>query len=396
MDTASKHLLFVDDEVLVLEMFGRMLGDTLRQGVPWKPHFAQDADEALRIASQYDLDVVVTDVMMPGKDGFDLLQSLRASPRTAKVPTIVVTGDSEPALKRRALDLGATDLLTKPLNREDLLARIRSALRLKSYQDQVEEQVLTLDRRVEERTVELEESHREIVWRLAKAGEYRDDITGNHVVRVACYSRAIAEGLGDTLRQGVPQDFIDTLFLTSPLHDVGKIGVPDSILLKRGPLTPDERKAMQEHCRMGVEILMREPKAVSVYHTRGYSRDSTGQSPLRNPLLKMAAVVAKHHHEKWDGAGYPEGLLGNSIPLEARIVALADVYDAVTSERPYKPAFSREKALAIVREEAGRHFDPQIVAAFERNQAEVAAIYAELCDGDTLRQGVPDPVGRLT
>jgi len=375
MDTKKKHLLFVDDEVLILQMFERILHSEHKD---WELHFAQDGDAALQIASQYDLDVVVTDVRMSGKDGFDLLRSLRASKRTSGVPTIVVTGDSEPTLKRHALDLGATDLLAKPLNREDLLARIRSALRLKAYQDQIEEQVRTLDCRVKERTLELEESQREVVWRLAKAGEYRDDQTGNHVVRVACYSHAIAEGLE------MDKDFIDALFATSALHDVGKIGVSDNILLKRGPLTKEERKTMQEHCQMGAGILTSAPKAIDVRCKHGYGGSAAVRTALKNELLEMAAVIAKNHHEKWDGSGYPDRLSEKNIPLEARIVALADVFDALTSERPYKPAFSKEKSFEIIREETGRHFDPQVVAAFERNRNEVAAIHAELHEEEAI------------
>ena len=376
MDTVKKHLLFVDDELPILEAFERMLHP---QSETWELHFAQDADTALRMAAEHNMDVVVTDVWMSGKDGFDLLRSLRASKQTCNVPTIVVTGDSEPALKRRALDLGATDLLTKPVSPEDLLARIRNALRLKSYQDQIEEQVRTHDCRVKERTLALEESHREVVWRLAKAGEYRDDQTGNHVMRVACYSRAIAEGLE------MDKDFTDALFATSALHDVGKIGVSDNILLKRGPLTKEERKTMQEHCQMGAGILTSAPKAINVRCKHGYVGSAAVHTTLKNSLLDMAAVIAKNHHEKWDGSGYPDGLSEKNIPLEARVVALADVFDALTSERPYKPAFSKEKSFEIIREETGRHFDPQVVAAFERNRTEVAAIHAELHEEEAIR-----------
>jgi response regulator RpfG family c-di-GMP phosphodiesterase len=368
MDVDKKHLLFVDDEVSILEMFERMLHS---ESKAWRLHFAQSVDEAVQITSQYDLDVIVTDVKMPGKGGFDFLRSLRASKRTCNIPTIVVTGDSEPTLKRRALDLGATDLLTKPVCPEDLLARIRNALRLKSYEDRLEQQVETLDGAVKERTGDLAQSQREIIWRLAKASEYRDDETGNHVVRVACYARAIAGALQ------TDKDFLEAIFLASALHDVGKIGVPDSILLKPGPLTQGEREEMQKHCLIGAGILMHEPRAMRVCRKRGYGGSPSDHDTPKNPLLRMAVIIAKHHHEKWDGSGYPAGLSKGRIPLEARIVALADVYDALTTERRYKPAFSREKALETVREEAGRHFDPQIVAAVEPNLAEVTAIHAE-------------------
>ncbi len=373
MDGNKQHVMFVDDEQPILETYERMLRSERRE---WDLHFAPDADTALQIAAQHDLDVIVTDIHMKGKDGFDLIRALQASERTARIPIIVVTGDTKPTLKRRALDLGATDLLTKPLNREDMVARIRSALRLKAYQDQVEEQVRTLDTQVKERTRALERSHRDIVWRLAKAGEFRDDETGNHVVRVACYARAIAQGLG------APADFVNTLFLTSPLHDIGKIGIPDSILLKLGPLTPEERKTMQQHCHIGAAILSTEPRAVAVARHREVSgQDSEGDIP-RNPLLHMAMAIARHHHEKWDGTGYPDGLARDAIPLEARIVALVDVFDALTSVRRYKPAFSLEKSIEIIHKDAGRHFDPELVAAFDHNRSEIVAIHSELQEAE--------------
>ncbi|HEX72600.1 MAG TPA: response regulator [Candidatus Hydrogenedentes bacterium] len=373
MDSSRKQVVLVDDATLVLETYARVLRPERRE---WELHFAQDADTALQIAAQHDLDVIVTDIRMEGKDGFDLIRALQASERTARIPIIVVTGDTEPTLKRRALDLGATDLLTKPINREDIIARIRSALRLKAYQDQVEEQMRTLDSQVRECAWALEQSHRDIIWRLAKAGEFRDDETGNHVVRVACYARAIAQGLG------APTDFVNTLFQTSPLHDIGKIGIPDSILLKFGPLTPEERNTMQQHCNIGATILWTEPRAVAVARRREASGQNSGGDIPKDPLLHMAMSIAKNHHEKWDGTGYPEGLARDEIPLEARIVALVDVFDALTSVRRYKPAFSLEKSVEIIQKDAGRHFDPELVAVFDRNRSEITAIHNELQEAE--------------
>lgn len=246
MEVPNGRLLFVDDDVALLELFARML-----EGQPWRVNVCSGVDEALEFLESHPVDTVISDIRMPGRDGFELLAAIRASERLRNIPVIILTGDSDRALKRQALDLGATDLLNKPIAREDLLARIRSALRLKSYEDRLARQVDELDRRVRERTRELEISRREVVWRLAKAAEFRDDETGNHVIRVALFSRLLAEGLG------MGRDFLELVFLTSPLHDIGKLGIPDSILLKEDRLNPQERRLMEAHCVMGAEILDR-------------------------------------------------------------------------------------------------------------------------------------------
>jgi response regulator RpfG family c-di-GMP phosphodiesterase len=371
MESATTQLLFVDDDPNVLEMLERMLH---QHSDTWESHFCPSADEALAVLEAVEVDTVVTDVRMPGKDGFDLLMAIRASKRMERVPVIILTGDCDTRLKRRALDLGATDLLNKPINREDLLARIRSALRLKRYEDQIAGQVETLDQMVKARTQELEEAQQEVVWRLAKACEYRDDETGHHVVRVARYSHLLATGLG------MDQDFIDLLFLTSPLHDIGKIGISDNILLKKGALTPEERKVIEKHTTMGQEILSGTPKTVGSRGMNEMSHLVLACESSRHPMLKMASSIAKGHHEKWDGTGYPDHLSGDKIPVEARIVAVADVYDALRSERPYKPSFSEEKAVGIIQEESGRHFDPDVVAAFITNLKDVRGIDANFAE----------------
>ena len=235
MNGTAAQLLFVDDELNILEMLKRMVG---KYSEDWESHFCLGVDDAVTVLNDVEVDTVITDIRMPEKDGFQLLEKIRTAKRTERIPVIILTGDCDNRLKRKALDLGATDLLNKPVDMSELLARIRSSLRLKSYEDQIAGQVETLDRMVKERTKELEAAQQEIVWRLAKACEYRDDVTGNHVVRVAWYSYLIAKGLG------MDQEFADLLFLASPLHDNGKIGIPDSILLKKGALTPDERACL--------------------------------------------------------------------------------------------------------------------------------------------------------
>jgi putative two-component system response regulator len=360
------RLLFVDDDVSLLDLFERML-----RNQPWAGHFCTNVDDALAFLDANDVDTVIADIRMPGKDGFELLSEIRSNPKTRQIPVIILTGDADRALKRRALDLGATDLLNKPIGREDLFARIRSALRIKLYEDRLSSQVEELDFRVRQRTRQLEASHREIVWRLAKAAEYRDDQTGNHVVRVALLSRLLAEGLGKD------HDFQDLIFLTSPLHDIGKLGIPDSILLKEGKLSLAERRLMEQHCAMGAEILSQEPTSIAVASLRGSEIVLTRGERTANPLLEMAASIALGHHEKWDGSGYPRQLAGTQIPLECRIVAVADVFDALTSWRPYKPPLPGEEGINMLAAEAGRHFDPAVVDAFVQNQKKILGVWME-------------------
>ena len=367
MTERKARILFVDDDPNILEMLKRVLhkhGDSL------EADYCESVDDALTAIEGRDYDVVVTDVRMPNKDGFVLLQTLRDSDKTRRLPVIVLTGDYDRTLKRRALDLEATDLLNKPIGSEDLLARIRSALRLKSYQDQLANQVVTLDEMVRKRTAQLEHAHREVVWRLAKAGEYRDDQTGNHVFRVACYSWTIARAIGRDA------EFLELIFLASPLHDIGKIGIPDRILLKPGKLTAEEWISMQQHTTMGVGILSSIPKAaeISFWELVQGPRDYGDAAEI--PLLRMATEIAHYHHEKWDGSGYPEGRAGAAIPIEARIVAVADAYDAITTRRPYKEPLPESHAVRVLSEDPGSHFDPDVVEAFLAGMDDVRVMRA--------------------
>ena len=371
MVTLKKNILFVDDEPSFLEGIRRTLRN---QRQDWDLVFVNSGFEALREVSHIDYDTIVTDIKMTGIDGFTLLAALRETERTRDVPVIVLTGSNENDLKRRALDMGATDLLNKPVHPEDLIARLHNALRTKAYQDQIKTYSSSLESKVAERTAELEASRRDIVWRLAKAGEFRDEGTGNHVARVGCHCRALSERLGKS------RDFIETIFLASPLHDIGKIGIPDNILLKPDKLTPDERRVMERHCVIGVEILSLEPQGMSQYFAwRGLDRDQL-RIVNKNPMIDMAISIVLHHHERWDGTGYPNKLAGDAIPIEARIVTLVDVYDALSSQRPYKPSLSETHVLRIMDEGIGRHFDPAIYAAFQDCLDEFRTIRKELSD----------------
>lgn len=323
----------------------------------WDLDFAQSADQAVECLLASPFDAIVSDVTMPGKTGLDLLEIIQNTEAIQNVPVVILTGNAQADLKRRALDLGATDLLNKPVTQEDLIARLQSVLRLKGYQDALLAQNEILEERVKERTLELERSRRDIIWRLAKAGEFRDVETGEHVIRVACCSRILARAAG------LNPVTVESIFLTSPLHDIGKIGVPDGILLKPGRFTPEERVVMERHCEIGASILLEEPKGIELFLECPI--DCGDNDRLVDPLRKMAVSIALSHHEKWDGSGYPKQLAGDDIPMAARIVAFADTYDALRSERPYKRAISMQDTVDIMRKEAGSHYDPDLFVVFE-------------------------------
>lgn len=367
----KKQILFIDDEPAILNSLRRILR---RKRDVWDMTFLACPNAALEQLLRSDFDAVITDIQMPGLDGLQLLHRLRQAEQTRDVPVIVLTGLADRDLKRKALDLGATDLLNKPVEAEDLMARLRSVLRLKTYQDELKTRNELLEQKVRERTSQLEASRLDIIWRLSTAAEFRDEDTGNHILRVAFFSRAIAQALG------LERDFVGRLFLAAQLHDIGKIGVPDSILLKPGKLTEDEWRIMRQHCEIGAVILQQHSNLERAFEEWGSQEFGTACESLENPLLEMAATVALTHHEKWNGDGYPHGLAKEEIPLAGRIVAVSDVYDALTSKRPYKSALSEEEALAIIREGVGEHFDPEVYAAFDMSVERIRAIRNEYSD----------------
>ena len=368
---SKKKILFVDDEKRVLDGLQRILRG---ERDAWDLTFASSVDEALEVLSDVDIDAVISDVNMPVRDGLDLLQAIRADARTADIPVVILTGNGEPDMKRRALDLGATDLLAKPVVREDLIARIRSALRLKGFMDEIKNHGKLLEERVRLRTAELEYSRAEVIWRLGKAGEFRDSDTGFHVVRVGLFSKQLAKTLD--LGEGQARE----IFLSAPLHDIGKIGIPDRVLLKPGKLNAEEWKIMKTHTEIGAQILRAEPLAE--LHSNSLRTLAGIESIPRNPFANTGALIAESHHERWDGHGYPRGLSGNKIPLEARITAIADVYDALRSKRPYKPAISEDEVFKIMQRGFGSQFDPGIFDAFQSSLPIFREIRAEFGDSE--------------
>jgi putative two-component system response regulator len=283
--------------------------------------------------------LVLLDLHMPGIDGFELMG--RLAPLTGEgrsVPFLVLTADASEDVKRRALTAGARDFLIKPVNHIELLLRVRNLLQVQQLQDRLFEQNAKLEEQVSERTRDLEQARLEILDRLALAGEYRDDETQEHAWRIGRTSALLGVELG------MPQREVDLIQRAAPLHDIGKIGIPDAILLKPGRLTEEEFETIKTHTTIGAQIL----------------------SGSNSPVLTMAEQIALTHHERWHGGGYPRGLRGHEIPLAARLVAVADVFDALTHERPYKEAWPVSEAVAEILNQSGRQFDPSVVAAFAK------------------------------
>ncbi|MCR4411377.1 MAG: response regulator [Thermoguttaceae bacterium] len=359
----TKKLLLVDDEKSVLESLQRVLRPARHD---WETTCADRAEAAWDLLCRSEFDAVVTDVKMPGMSGLELLRRIRQSDDTRDLPVVVLTGLTDHDLKRRALELGASDLFNKPVDRGELTARLQNALEWKDRQDQMKAQ---LDRlREERRRQDAAFARRRLadVCRLAAAAEYRDETMGNHVVRVAYYSRAVAAELG------LEEPFLEAILLAAPLHDIGKIGIPDAILRKPGPLTPGERAVMQRHCVIGHQILTDQSPVVAMLSAD--CPDLLHREAPYDPVVELAASIALTHHEGYNGQGYPLGLSGTQIPLASRIVALCDVFDALISPRPYKGPLPEEKALKVLEAESASHFDPAVHQAFVRALPAVRAI----------------------
>ncbi len=367
---ALQSILFVDDDIRILKGVKRLFH---QNRVSWQTTFASGVDEALDVIMTQKVDAVISDIKMPGKDGFDLLSILRASPEKHDLPVVMLTGLDRGGLKNRALDLGATDLLNKPVDPEELFARIRSMLHLKKCQDMIKQQNAHLEELVHKRTKILEATRLDVIWRLGKVVEYRSDETGNHVIRVGFYSKVLAETLG------MNRAFTETIFLTSPLHDIGKIGIPDTILQKPGKLDAEEWEIMKGHCELGRQILGSDASLQKLGFDSQLRMIKEVLAEENNPFLVMARDIAACHHEQWLGGGYPAGLSGEQIPLSARIVGIVDIYDALCSRRSYKEPWSHEKAVELMTMEKDTRFDPEVFNAFfscRRKIREIHELYS--------------------
>jgi two-component system response regulator RpfG len=313
--------------------------------------------EATNWMAKNPFDLLMVDYKMPEMNGIEVIRKIRAYPACEPIPIIMITSIEDRQVRYDALEAGATDFLMKPVDHHECRARCRNLLTQNQQYKIIRDRSYWLEKRVAEATSEVRLRERETLLRLAKAGEYRDEETGNHVIRMAKYSRLIAERLGFSARDA------DIIEMAAPMHDIGKIGIPDSILLKPGKLTMEEFEVMKEHTLIGYDILKDSPSM----------------------FLKMGAIIALGHHEKYDGSGYPHGRKGDAISIEARIVAVADVYDALVSERPYKNAWSHQAALEYMEHQRGKHFDPACFDAFKTQLDTVMRIRNMLPDSQEIK-----------
>ncbi|MBN2724947.1 MAG: response regulator [Deltaproteobacteria bacterium] len=347
----KQKILIVDDELFNLKVVSLALTDL---GVDIVK--AVSGNEAIEILKKDPIDLVLLDLMMPEMNGFEVLETIKPTGILEHTSVIILTAIQESSEKVHALDLGAVDYITKPFVRAELLARVKLHLSLRRYQNTLNEYATNLEKLVSDRTVELIETQDIISFSLARLAESRDPETGDHLERMSRYSSILAAKLigNPDLDVSIDKEFARNIQKVAVLHDIGKVGIPDHILLKPGKLTKEEFDIMKTHTTLGGDTL------------------ADALLALRKPVdyLVIARDIAYFHHEKWNGQGYPKGLSGTEIPLAARLVALADVYDALRSKRVYKPAFSHEKAKDIILSERGSHFQPLVVDAFLESEKE--------------------------
>ncbi len=348
MKDGKAMVLIVDDDTT-----SRQIARVLLQTQGYDTLEAESGEAALELTRVALPDLVILDVEMQGINGFDVVNHLKTEDRTRSIPVIMVTGLGDRASRMRALEAGAEDYLIKPVDAAELRTRVRNHLRLKEYGDLLADLNRVLETRVKEKTAQLQDSHRQTIYLLTSAAEYRDEATGAHVKRISHFASALARAMG------MEEEFVDTIFYASPMHDIGKIAIPDSILLKPGPLSPSEWEVMKTHTTLGKDML----------------RGGT------SPYIEMGALIAQTHHECWDGTGYPAGLREEEIPAPGRIMLLCDQYDALRSRRPYKPAIGHEEVVRIILQGDGRtkpsQFCPRVREAFRAHSNEFEAIYSQ-------------------
>lgn len=340
-------VLIVDDSPVNLTLLESILGKMGCTSVP-----AASGFEALKITEASKPDIILLDIVMPDLDGIEVCRRLKQNPATAATPVIFITAQDDDNLLRDGFKAGAVDFLRKPYSSDELMARMQLHIEISRLRNNLEVEVAERTRELSEAMRRLELANREVLNRLTLAAEHRDNETANHLKRMSRYSVALGK------RAGMAPQRLEYLALASPMHDVGKIGIPDHILLKPGKLTPEEFEVMKTHPQKGANLL----------------------AGLDSDLTETARQIALTHHEKFDGSGYPRGLRGHEIPLEGRIVAIADVFDALTSERPYKTAWTIEAAMEYIHTSSGTHFDPELVKCFCEALPEIRQICYEFSD----------------
>jgi putative two-component system response regulator len=352
-------IMVIDDTPANLDVLSDIL-----QGAGFQVVLFPRASSALRTIGKDPPDMILLDIIMPEMDGFDLCAKLKANAATAEIPVIFLSALNETTNKVKAFSIGGVDYITKPFQQEEVLARVRTHLSIGQMRQKLETYSHQLEKLVQEKVKEISDSQLATLQAISSLAEFRDEDTGQHTERTRIYCKLIASQLRNSglFTDIIDNDFIDNIYHAAPLHDIGKIGIPDRILLKPGPLDSDEFEIMKRHVTLGVQTL----KSVLDRYPR-------------NTFIKMGMELTGTHHEKWNGSGYPGKLKGGVIPLSGRIMALADVYDALRSVRPYKKSFTHELCSTIIRECSGQHFDPIIVEAFIALESQFAEI------GDRLR-----------
>jgi len=344
-NTLSAKILVVDDQ----EMNVRLLEKILQHAGYTNVTTTSDSRDVEKLYLENDYDLVLLDIRMPHLDGFEVMEQLNEIEKESYVPVLILTAQNDQETRLHALQLGAKDFLTKPFDQTEVLLRINNLLEVRLLHQQQRNLNKVLDQRVQERTHELNDTRLEVIRRLGRAAEFRDNETGYHIIRMSKFSQIIA------LNYGLDEKQAELILNASPMHDIGKIGIPDNILLKPGKLDKEEWEIMKTHAAIGADIL----------------------SGHDSELMEMAKEIAMTHHEKFDGSGYPMGLKGQDIPLTARIVAISDVFDALTSARPYKKAWPAEEAIAEIKNCSGKHFDPELVEVFVRSLPEILNVRSQ-------------------
>jgi len=379
IDRKTSRMMMVNDDSASIPL----ITDSLERNGYTNLIRCPDPVVALATLEQQPFDLVLLNLATSplGVGGLELLREMRRADRLRQVPCILLVSRLDPSTRHSAMELGVSDFLKKPIDPEELLFRIRKTLIRKAQQDSLQSLSRDLQQRMERRAAELVSSQMQLIHCLGRAAEYRDNETGKHVQRVGRFSEILAAelGMGKAAAQQIE--------MAARLHDIGKLGIPDSILLKPGQLDPEEMAIMQSHAALGSAILSSQPHAIhqsnvqNLYDQYGIGEDIA--SLFESPLLKLAATIAATHHERWDGSGYPNRLKGTEIPLVGRIVAVADVFDALSTVRPYKPQLPFERCVEMIRSASGTQFDPEVVNAFLEKIPEIRSVYARFRDQQT-------------